>query len=364
MHNKNPVAQTQILKLQPYEPGMPVDTLAREYNIDPEHIIKLASNENPYGLCRKAQERLYGVLSHLESYPDQYDLVQALADNLGVEPENLIIGNGSNDVLDIIARVFLGHGFSTVIYQHSFLVYKIVSIAAGAEVIETKATPEYGYDLNAMLQAIDKTTRVVWIDNPNNPTGTFINYSKLEQFIKSIPSHCIVVLDEAYCEYLNDDERVDVSHWYERYPNLIITRTFSKIHAMAGLRLGYGIAHPSIAELLNRVRQPFNVNSLAVTAGICCLKDGQHILEARKRNQQGMALLMSVCDELGIKYIPSHGNFLTINTVKFENLFEQLLRHGIITRPIANYGLKDWLRITIGTKSQIEQLASVLNDLT
>ena len=264
-----------------------------------------------------------------------------------------MLGNGSNDVLDMIARVFLAPGRSTVFSQHAFAVYPIASLSAGAELIAVPAK-DFGHDLEAMRQAIRPDTRLIWIANPNNPTGTFLPYPQLKAFLQAVPANVVVVLDEAYNEYIPLEERADTTAWLAEFPNLVITRTFSKIYGLAGLRIGYALASAEVADLMNRVRQPFNCNNLALAAATAALDDHEFVTRSYELNRAGMEQILGGLKRFGFAHIPSHGNFLTFKAGDAAALNQKLLKQGVIVRPIGGYGMPEWLRVTIGT--EIENL--------
>lgn len=337
-----------VRAISPYQPGKPITELAREMGIPVEKIVKLASNENPLGMSPKAKKAVEAAIGGIERYPDQFDLIKAVAERCAVAQNQVVLGNGSNDVLDLIARVFLAPGRSAVFAQHAFAVYLLATLSTGAELISTPAK-DYGHDLAAMRAAIRPDTRIVWIANPNNPTGNFLPYPEVRCFLESVPKDVVVVLDEAYNEYLPPAERVDTAAWIKDFPNLVITRTFSKIFGLAGLRVGYALASPEVADLMNRVRQPFNVNNLAIAAAIAALGDHQFVAESYELNHRGMEQLVAGLNRLGLEHIPSHGNFVTFKAGDGAAVNQKLLQQGIIVRPIGGYGLPEWLRVTIGT---------------
>ncbi len=271
-------ALSYVRAISPYQPGKPITALAREMGIPVENIVKLASNENPLGMSPMAKKAVEAVINGIERYPDQFELIAKVADRAGVAPHQVVLGNGSNDVLDLIARVFLAPGRSAVFAQHAFAVYPLATLSTGAELIATPAK-NYGHDLNAMRAAIRPDTRIVWIANPNNPTGNFVPYAEVRAFLETVPEDVIVVLDEAYNEYIAPEERVDTAGWIKDFPNLVVCRTFSKIYGLAGLRVGYALASAEVADLMNRVRQPFNVNNLALAAAVAALDDEAFVAE-------------------------------------------------------------------------------------
>ncbi len=342
-------ALSYVRAISPYQPGKPITELAREMGIPVEKIVKLASNENPLGMSPMAKRAVEAAINGIERYPDQFDLIKAVAERCSVAQNQVVLGNGSNDVLDLIARVFLAPGRSAVFAQHAFAVYPLATLSTGAELISTPAK-NYGHDLNAMRAAIRPDTRIVWIANPNNPTGNFLPYPEVRAFLETVPPDVVVVLDEAYNDYLAPAERVDTAAWIKDFPNLVVTRTFSKIFGLAGLRVGYAIASAEVADLMNRVRQPFNVNNLAIAAAVAALDDHQFVAESYELNRRGMAQLLAGLKRLGLEHIPSHGNFVTFKVPGAAEVNQQLLKQGVIVRLIAGYGLPDWLRVTIGTE--------------
>lgn len=344
--------------LFPYQPGKPIDELQRELGL--KNIIKLASNENPLGPSEKVKKAVHDALGDMSLYPDGngFYLKKALSEKLGLPSSMITLGNGSNDVLDVIARVFLTTGRECVYSEYSFVVYAIATQSVGATAKVAQSFPvgsagEYGHDLAAMEQLVGEKTSVIFIANPNNPTGTWIEPDELEGFIKKIPSHVIVVVDEAYGEYLDQKSFVDTTKWLAKYPNLIITRTFSKAYGLAGLRIGYAVSHPDIANLLNRVRHPFNVNSLGLVAAEAALNDEAYIEKSRELNQQGLDQLSLGFKQLGLNYIPSIGNFISVNVgEKAGDIYTKLLHEGVIVRPISAYKMPQHLRVSVGLQSE------------
>lgn len=340
-----------VRAISPYQPGKPMTELAREMGMPVEKIVKLASNENPLGMSPMAKKAVEAAISGIARYPDQFDLIAKLAERCALPPNQVVLGNGSNDVLDLIARVFLAPGRSAVFAQHAFAVYPLATLSTGAEPICASAK-NYGHDLNAMRAAIRPDTRIVWIANPNNPTGNFLPYPEVRAFLETVPADVVVVLDEAYNEYLPPAERVDTATWIADFPNLVVTRTFSKIFGLAGLRVGYALASAEIADLMNRVRQPFNVNNLAIAAAVAALDDHLFVAESYELNRRGMEQLVAGLKRLGLEYIPSHGNFVTFKAGDGATVNQKLLKQGVIVRPIGGYGLPEWLRVTIGTEPE------------
>lgn len=344
-------ALSYVRAISPYQPGKPITQLSREMGIPVDQIVKLASNENPLGMSPKARQAVEAAISGLERYPDQFELIQAVAQRCGVANEQVVLGNGSNDILDLVARVFLAPGRSAVFAQHAFAVYPLATLSAGAEIIQVPAK-DFGHDLAAMRAAIRPDTRIVWIANPNNPTGTFLPYPELKAFLASFPKDVLVVLDEAYNEYLPPSQRVDTSAWVKEHDNLIVLRTFSKIYGLAGLRIGYGVTSVVVADLMNRIRQPFNVNNLALAGALAALDDDAFMAKSYELNRQGLAQLKAGFVSLGYEYIPSSGNFITFKAGEAAAVNQKLLQQGVIVRPIAGYGMPEWLRVTIGTEAE------------
>lgn len=365
--NYQSLALAGVQALSPYQPGKPIEELERELGIT--NILKLASNENPLGTSPKALAALTRPLTALELYPDGsgYLLKEAIANKLGLQVKQITLGNGSNDVLELIARAFLAQGRSAVMSEFAFAVYPIVTQATGAELCIAKANPPehvdmpYGHNLQNLLAKISDNTRLVFIANPNNPTGTWLGKEELLNFLQQVPPQVIVVIDEAYTEYVEDPEFPDALAWLAQFPNLIVTRTFSKIYGLAGLRVGYAAASPEIADILNRVRQPFNVNSLALAAATAALDDDAFLEQSKAVNSAGLQQWFAACAEENWEYIPTVGNFVTLYLKRpAVAIYEALLREGVIVRPIAGYGLPQHLRITIGTEAQNQRCITAL----
>ncbi len=349
-----------VRAISPYQPGKPITQLAREMGLPVERIVKLASNENPLGMSPKARAAMEKALPTLERYPDDFDLKSAVANHCGVGVERVVLGNGSNDVLDLAARVFLSPGRSAVFSQHAFAVYPLATLSAGGEPLAVAAR-DFGHDLDAMQQAIRPDTRLVWIANPNNPTGTFVPYPQLKAFMQGVPQDVVVVLDEAYNDYIPPAERTDTTAWLSEFPNLVITRTFSKIYGLAGLRIGYALAAGEVADLMNRVRQPFNCNNLALAAATAALDDHEFVARSYALNRAGMEQIIAGLKRVGLAHIPSHGNFLTFRAGDAAGLNQKLLRQGVIVRPIGGYGMPEWLRVTIGTEGENQRFLDALD---
>ena len=353
-----------IAGLQPYQPGKPMEELERELGIS--DIIKLASNENPFGPSPGAIAAAQDCLPEVSRYPDGngFALRKALADYHGVSFDNITIGNGSNEILELVARLFLVPGTQSMFSQHAFAVYPIVTQAVGAEaVVVPVAAGTYQADLYGMLTKLSDRVRVIFVANPNNPTGNWITSDELRDFMQQVPSQVIVVIDEAYFEYVDKPGYASAVDWIDDFPNLLVTRTFSKIHGLAGFRIGYSVSQPELAELLNRVRQPFNTNLPAQMAAIAALQDKEHMQKSREQNLAGMQQLESAFIELGLSFIPSAGNFICVN---FEReampIYDALLKQGVIVRPVANYGMPDWLRVTSGTQLENQRFIDALRE--
>ncbi|MGB5444046.1 MAG: histidinol-phosphate transaminase [Psychromonas sp.] len=354
------LANTGVQKLRPYQAGKPTSELERELGIS--NIVKLASNENPLGLSAKVKAALQSELAELTRYPDAngFYLKQALADKYQVNLNQVTLGNGSNDLLELVARAFVSPENEVIFAQFAFVVYPIVTQAIGAKAVVV-AAKDYGHDLQAMAAAISPATKLVFIANPNNPTGTFLEAAEISAFLSQVPEGVLVVLDEAYFEYAQPERRGNAIALIEEFPNLIVTRTFSKAYGLAGLRVGYSISNPQIADILNRVRQPFNCNALALKAAETVLQDEDYLQEGVLLNNQGMADLSAFFSENGLQYIPSMGNFITVNVGQSGDLvYQSLLQEGVIVRPISGYGLPEHLRISIGSHAENQRFKQAL----
>jgi histidinol-phosphate aminotransferase len=347
------LAPQYIRDIAPYQPGKPIAELARELGLNEADIVKLASNENPLGVSPKAIVAMQAALPQLALYPDgsAFELKETIAKKFGVARENIVVGNGSNDTLELAARTFLTSNDSAIYSQHAFAVYPLAVKAVGAQGIEVPAK-DFGHDLEAMIAAIRPNTKLMFIANPNNPTGTFIDNAVLHATLKRVPARVLIVLDEAYTEFLPKNLRADTASWTKEMPNLIVSRTFSKAYGLAGLRVGYCIANAGIVDLINRVRQPFNVNQLALVAAEAALNDHAFIEKSFDVNQRGMAQLIAGFAALKLEYIPSFGNFVCVKVGDAGPIFQHLLRQGVIVRPVASYGMPEYLRISIGTERE------------
>lgn len=359
-----------VRAIAPYVGGRPIAEVAREFGLDPTKIIKLASNENPLGMPASARSAIQSAMDELARYPDSngFDLKQALAEKFSIPKTWITLGNGSNDILELAARACVQPGQSVVFSQYAFAVYPLATQAVGgvAHIVPAK---DYGHDLAAMLSVIDSNTRLIYLANPNNPTGTCLAADAIKTFLLHVPSHIVVVLDEAYTEYLPEAQRYDAMAWVNQFPNLLISRTFSKAYGLAGLRIGFGVAQPTLTDLLNRIRQPFNVNSLAQAAAIAVLADEDFLKRTAQLNTQGYAQLTTAFTAMGIDYVPSTGNFILLKVGNDSNAGARvslaLLKLGIIVRPVASYGLPQHIRVSIGLPEEnaafLVALKQVLN---
>ena len=359
-------APEYVRSIAPYLPGKPIGELAREFGLAERDIVKLASNENPRGPGSAVRAAIAAAVEELCRYPDGngFELKAALAKRFGVGADQIVLGNGSNDVLELVTQAFLRPGDRAVYSRHAFAVYPLAVQARGAVGIEVPAR-DYGHDLAAMRAAITPATRIVFVANPNNPTGTWIAPDALEAFIAAVPDTVLVVLDEAYNEYLEPTQQARSSEWIAKYANLVVSRTFSKAYGLAALRVGYGIMDATVADMLNRVRQPFNVNALAQAAALAALADTAYVDESRALNRAGMRQLEDGVHGLGLSFVPSHANFLLIRVGDAAKVYRRLLEQGVIVRPVANYGLPEFLRVTVGLPGEnrrfLEALAAALS---
>lgn len=362
------LANPGLRQLKPYQPGKPIDELERELGIS--NIIKLASNENPLGASPRALQAVREQLQDLWLYPDGsgFALKEKLASRLGLEMAQITLGNGSSDILDFAVRSFVGSEHEVIFSEHAFAIYAILTHSVGARAVVVPAR-DWGHDLDAMAAAVNDRTRLVFIANPNNPTGTWLRAEALESFIARLPAQVMVLVDEAYFEYasfagMGAEGYPSALAWLARYPNLIVARTFSKCYGLAGLRVGYGASHPDVADLMNRIRPPFNVNSLGLAAAAAALDDDEHRLQTLELNATGMRQLIEGFSALGLAFIPSVGNFISVDMGQdAAPLFDALLREGIIVRPVANYGMPRHLRITVGLPEENERLLAALKTI-
>jgi len=357
-------APDYIRNIAPYQGGKPITELAREMGLQEHDIVKLASNENPLGISPKAEYAIQEAILDIARYPDgnSFALRDVVSNKFGVTHQQIVFGNGSNDILELAARAFLTAGSETIYSQHAFAVYPLVTQATGAKGVVVPAN-NYGHDLNAMLKAITANTRMIFIANPNNPTGTLLDKAAVLAFLKQVPANILVVLDEAYDEYLSLDNKSEAISWLPQFPNLLISRTLSKAYGLAGLRIGFGLCHADIADMMNRVRQPFNVNNVAQAAAIASLQDDDFVARSYALNQAGMAQLTQGFDKLGLSYIPSYANFISVKVGDAAAINQQLLKNGVIVRPVANYEMPEFLRVSIGLFSENAKFLSVLEQI-
>lgn len=353
-----------IQKLVPYVPGKPIEELERELGI--KDSIKIASNENPLGPSPKAMEAIKNTAGEIHRYPDgnATTLKDKLSKKLGVKPEMIVLGNGSNEVLELLAATFMRPGDHAVMSEQAFVVYQLATQSRGYERTEVPPGPSFSHDLKAMAKAVKDNTRIMFIANPNNPTGTYNTKAELDELLESVPKDMILVLDEAYFEYVDKDDYPDGIGLVKAGHNVVVTRTFSKIYGLAALRCGYGVMSEEMADFMNRVRQPFNTNMLAQVAAEAALDDEEFLNKARAVNAEGMAFLEKSFKELGIEYIPSVGNFILFKSKKDAKvLYDELLHKGVIVRPMAGYKLPEWIRATVGLPEENERFIQALKEL-
>jgi len=352
---------TALQSLPVYQPGRPIEEVARELGLPAADIIKLASNENPLGPSPAALAAMQKVLAQLNLYPDgnAFYLKQKLAAKLGLEPAHLVLGNGSNEIIEFVGHAYLAPGVDVVVSQYCFAIYPLVTKMFGANLITVPAK-NHGHDLSAMLRAITPQTRVVFVANPNNPTGTVLAKKELAEFAAQIPARVLLVMDEAYVEFLDDPVDFLSEIKSGRRPNLLLMRTFSKIFGLAGLRLGYGIGNPDLIVALEKVRQPFNINSIAQAGALAALDDVGHMRKTRSNNSAGLAFFEQAFRGLGLEFIPSAANFSLVRVGDGQKVFEAMQRHGVIVRPMGGYQLGEWIRITVGTAKENERCLEAL----
>jgi histidinol-phosphate aminotransferase len=358
------LAPDYIRAIAPYQGGKPISELACEMGLNEADIVKLASNENPLGISPKAQMAIDEAVHDIARYPDgnSFELRKSVSEKFGVAHNQIEFGNGSNDILELAARAFLHAGCEAVYSQHAFAVYPLVTQAVGATGVVIPAK-NYGHDLDGFLKAITSKTRLIFIANPNNPTGTLIAKNTLKTFLKQVPSNVLVMLDEAYDEYLSAENKSEAISWLAEFDNLIISRTFSKAYGLAGLRIGFGLMHADVADMLNRVRQPFNVNSIAQAAAVASLADEDFVARSYAANQAGMAQITQGLTQLGLEYIPSYANFVSFKVKDAAEVNQKLLQNGVIVRPIANYEMPEYLRVSIGLFSENARFLAVLKEI-
>ncbi len=364
-----PFSPEYIRTIAPYLGGKPISELAREMGLNEADIVKLASNENPLGISPKAQMAIDEAVHTIARYPDgnSFALRVAVSEKFGVahgqiKHSQIVFGNGSNDILELAARAFLHAGCEAIYSQHAFAVYPLVTQAVGATGVVVPAK-NYAHDLDGFLAAITPKTKLIFIANPNNPTGTLIKKDALRAFIHAVPGHILIVLDEAYDEYLSAEHKSEAIGWLREFDNLVISRTFSKAYGLAGLRIGFGLMHADVADMLNRVRQPFNVNSIAQAAAVASLADEDFVARSYALNQAGMAQITQGFKKLGLEYIVSYANFVSFKVANAAQVNQQLLQKGVIVRPIANYAMPDYLRVSIGLFSENTKFLTVLEEI-
>jgi histidinol-phosphate aminotransferase len=355
-------ANPQLRNLQPYEPGKPVEDLARELGLEPGKIIKLASNENPLGPSPAARRAMIETLERSHFYPDGggYSLREAIAEDLGLCMANVILGNGSNEIIEFLGHAYLQPGDEVVVAKHSFAVYRLMAQLFGAKVVDVP-DPDFVADLDGMLAAITPRTKEVFIANPNNPTGTMVFQDAIDRFMSRVPEHVMVVFDEAYYEFL--DEAPDVLKYVRAGRNVVVLRTFSKIQGLANLRIGYGLAAPEIVEVLQRARQPFNANGIAQAGALAGMRDKAHMEATRRVTDEGRNFLQAEFLDMNLEFVPSHANFVLVRVGDGKKVFEALLRRGIIVRAMGSYGLPEWIRVSVGTMPQNKAFVAELRDL-
>lgn len=357
-----PLVPDWIRTLAPYPPGKPIEELEREYGI--QGSIKLASNENPLGPSPKALAAMAAALPHLHRYPDGscFYVKRAVADKLGVSPDALLFGNGSNEIIELAVRTFMQRGDEAVMADQAFVIYRLVVQAAGG-VSHLVPLRRFTHDLEGILEAITPATRLIFLANPNNPTGTIFFRREWEEFLAALPPHVIVIMDEAYAEFVDDPEYPDSLVFHGPESLLLTLRTFSKIYGLAGLRIGYAVGRPELIEVMNRVRQPFNVNSLAQVAALAALEDDAHVARTRRANREGLTYLREQFVRLGLEYVPSWANFLMVRVGNGARIYEALLRQGVIVRPMGVYGFPEHVRVTVGTASENERFVTALEHI-
>jgi len=362
MERSEPMFNPQLATLPVYVPGRPIDEVAREHGLDPASVIKLASNENPLGPSPRAVAVMREMVGNVHLYPDgsAFHLKERLAERLGLSPANLILGNGSNEVLEMIGHAFLAPGTEVVVSQHCFAVYPIVTALFGARLVTVPAWPDFGAEVTGLLAAITPATRVLFLANPNNPTGNLVSREDISRLLAGVPPHVLLVLDEAYVEFLDDP--VDCLPLLRSgvMPNLMLVRTFSKVYGLAGLRLGYGMAVPRVISGLEKTRQPFNINAVAQAGALAALEDVEHLEKARRNNREGLAFFHSAFDQLDLQYVKSHANFVLVRVGDGAGVFGFLQRHGVIVRPMGSYGLGEWIRISVGTPGENQRCLELL----
>lgn len=349
-----------VCDLVAYEPGKPIEETARELGLEPSQIVKLASNENPLGPSPIAKEAMRLALENAHIYPDGggYRLRSAIAESFGLNRSNIILGNGSNEIIELLCHTFLNRDAELIAAEHAFVVYKLMATLFGAKYIEV-TDPNFIHDLDAMADAISPKTRLVFIANPNNPTGTMVDEATIDRFMARVPEHVVVVFDEAYFEF--PENPPDTLKYIREGRNVCVLRTFSKIHGLAALRVGYGLASPTVANLLQKARQPFNVNSIAQAGALAAIGDAEHIANTLKVNAQGMKFYEDAFQKRGLEFVPSYANFVLVKVGDGDRVFRDMLQQGVIIRAMSGYKLPDWVRISIGTDAENQRCIEVLD---
>jgi histidinol-phosphate aminotransferase len=356
------LANPQLRDLAVYEPGKPIEETARELGVDPAEIVKLASNENPLGPSPKAIQAMHAALENAHLYPDGsgFYLTRAIATKLGLKPENVILGNGSNEIIEFLGHAFLNPGDDIITCQYAFIIYKLLASAFNVRTIET-LSPDFQQNLKATLEAITPKTRLIFIPNPNNPTGTLVSQRAIDDFMSQVPDGIVVVFDEAYFEFL--DEPPDTLRFVREGRNVVVLRTFSKIHGLAGLRIGYAVAPSETIEVLHKTRQPFNVNGIALAGALAALDDEAHLRETKRVVDEGRAYLHAQFAGMRIPFVPAVANFVMVNVGDGRAVFQKLLQRKVIVRPLKGYGLPEWVRISVGTMEENKKLIGALKDV-
>jgi histidinol-phosphate aminotransferase len=344
-----------------YQPGRPIEEVAREMGLPAETVIKLASNENPLGPSPMARAAMQKVITHLHLYPDgnAFYLKRKLADKLGLKPENLVLGNGSNEIIEFVGHALMGPGVDVVVSQYCFAIYVLMTKMFDANPVVVPAR-DYGHDLPAMLAAVTPRTKVMFVANPNNPTGTLASREDVLRLVNEVPDHVLLVMDEAYIEFLDDPADLLPLIRQGKKPNLLLMRTFSKIFGLAGLRIGYGIAQPELAAMLEIARQPFNINSIAQAGALAALDDNAHVGKTRRNNAQGLKYLGDALQKMKLESVPSSANFILVRVGEGNRVFDELQKLGVIVRPMGGYGLPEWIRISVGTPKENERGVAAL----
>lgn len=351
-----------VCDLVAYEPGKPISETARELGLDPEDIVKVASNENPLGPAPMALDAIRSAAEEMHIYPDGggYKLRSALAEKYDLQLENIVLGNGSNEIIELLCHCFLNPKAELIAAEHAFVVYKLMATLFGAKYVEV-ADPDFIHDLDAMADAITENTRLVFIANPNNPTGTMVDEATIDRFMARVPEHVVVVFDEAYFEFVTDAP--DTLKYVKEGRNVIVLRTFSKAYGLAGLRIGYGLAAPNVAAVLQKARQPFNTNEVAQRAALASLADVEHVANTVKNNAAGLSVYEAAFQSRGLHYVPSVANFILVQVGDGDKVFAEMLKRGVIVRAMRSYKLPGWVRISIGTPDENDRCLEVLDEV-